>query len=468
MLRVAEAVHRTDTGRQREANEDSYLSRAPLFAVADGMGGAQAGEVASRMAVQAFAGVDEEGAAPEELLRRTAEAANREIFELAEDDATHSGMGTTLTAALLHGDEISFGHVGDSRAYVFRGGTLRQITNDHSLVEELRRQGKLTRDQAAEHPQRSVITRALGPEPTVDVDTLTFSARPGDVFLLCSDGLTTMLGDEDVAAILGRAENLQIAARRLVHAANERGGRDNITVVLFRLEAAPAGVVAEGETLIGPSAAAAGLGAGAGESGPGAGTAASEPRPGAGTAASEPGPGAGTASPEAPAAPPRRRRPRRPAPARPPSKRRWPRRLLKGAAALLVVAVVAFGAVIGARQVWFIGTDDSEQLALFRGLPYELPFGVTLYSEEAASDVPLQALPEDRRAAATDHELRSEDDARSLLEDLENAAVTVPRGDGKGGGGGGSGGSSSGTGGGSGSGAGSRGGGGSPSGGGDG
>ena len=170
-------------------------------------------------------------------------------------------MGTTLTAALLHGDEISFGHVGDSRAYVFREGKLKQITNDHSLVEELRRQGKLTRDQAAEHPQRSVITRALGPEPNVDVDTMTFSARPGDVFLLCSDGLTTMLEDEDVAAILARESDLHKAARRLVRAANERGGRDNITVVLIRLEPAEAESGAEGETLIGPSAAAAGLSA---------------------------------------------------------------------------------------------------------------------------------------------------------------------------------------------------------------
>ena len=121
---------------------------------------------------------DEADAAPEELLRRTAQDANREIFDLAQGDSSRSGMGTTLTAALVHGDEISFGHVGDSRAYVFREGKLKQITNDHSLVEELRRQGRLTRDQAAEHPQRSVITRALGPEPQVDVDTMTFSARP--------------------------------------------------------------------------------------------------------------------------------------------------------------------------------------------------------------------------------------------------------------------------------------------------
>lgn len=454
MLQVAEAVQITDTGRQREANEDSYFSRAPLFAVADGMGGAQAGEVASRMAVEAFERVDEETAAPEDLLRRTAQEANREIFELAQGDATHSGMGTTLTAALLHGDEISFGHVGDSRAYVFREGKLRQITNDHSLVEELRRQGKLTRDQAAEHPQRSVITRALGPEPTVDVDTLTFSARPGDVFLLCSDGLTTMLDDEDVATIVARAENLQIAARRLVKAANERGGRDNITAVLFRLE--PVGAAAdEGETLIGPSADQAGFSAEA---------------IAAGVAAS-----GGAAAPEAPTGPPPpRRRPRRPGAVSPAPKRRWPRRVLKGVVTLLAAVLVAFVAVVGVRQVWFVGTDDAERLALFRGLPYELPFGVELYSEQAVSRVPLEALPQERRAVATDHELRSEDDARSLLEDLENAAVTTPGpgGGGSNGGGPGGGAGGSGTGGGSpdggGSGGGSSGGGGGPSGGGNG
>ncbi|MCB0877249.1 MAG: Stp1/IreP family PP2C-type Ser/Thr phosphatase, partial [Solirubrobacterales bacterium] len=216
MLQIAEAVQLTDTGRQREANEDSYFSRAPLFAVADGMGGAQAGEVASRMAVEAFERVDEVSAPPEEVLRHAAEEANREIFELAHRDASRSGMGTTLTAALLHGDEISFGHVGDSRAYVFREGKLKQITNDHSLVEELRRQGKLTRDQAAEHPQRSVITRALGPEPAVDVDTMTFSARPGDVFLLCSDGLTGMVPNEQILEVISLTQEPSEACELLI------------------------------------------------------------------------------------------------------------------------------------------------------------------------------------------------------------------------------------------------------------
>jgi protein phosphatase len=421
MLQIAEAVQLTDTGRQREANEDSYFSRAPLFAVADGMGGAQAGEVASRMAVEAFERLDESTSAPEELLRRTAQEANREIFDLAQGDSSRSGMGTTLTAALLHGDEISFGHVGDSRAYVFREGKLKQITNDHSLVEELRRQGKLTRDQAAEHPQRSVITRALGPEPNVDVDTMTFSARPGDVFLLCSDGLTTMLDDEDVAAILDREDNLTMAARRLIRAANDRGGRDNITVVLFRLETADAGAISEGETLVGPSAAAAGLSAEAVRAGVASTGGAAAPARGA---------------PPAPS----RRTPRRPGAVSPAPKRRWPRRIAKGLAAVVVIAAIAFAAVLGARQVWFVGTDDAEQLALFRGLPYDLPFGIELYSEQEATDVSLAALPETRREVATNHELRSQDDARSLLEDLENAAATAPPAGGGTGGGTGNGG----------------------------
>ena len=182
MLRITEAVQLTDTGRQREANEDSLFLGPPLFAVADGMGGAQAGEVASHLAVEAFSAADPDSAPPEELLRTTIEAANRSIYELAQGDSSRSGMGTTLTAALLRGEEISFGHVGDSRAYVFRDGQLKQITNDHSLVEELRRQGRLSREQAADHPQRSVITRALGPEPDVEVDTMTFRGRDGDVY----------------------------------------------------------------------------------------------------------------------------------------------------------------------------------------------------------------------------------------------------------------------------------------------
>lgn len=396
MLRVVQASHRTDTGRQREANEDSYFARAPVFAVADGMGGAQAGEVASRIAVEAFEPELADGAAPEGYLRETAQRANREIFELAQGDTSRSGMGTTLTAAVVAGDEVSFGHVGDSRAYLFRNGELSQLTNDHSLVEELRRQGKLTRDQAAEHPQRSVITRALGPEPDVAVDTMTVRGRSGDVFVLCSDGLTTMLSDDEVTATLAAHSDLDEAARRLVRAANDRGGRDNITVVLFRLEDPERGEDHSGEedaTLVGISAAEAGLT-------PESIREAQLAERRVGTRETPVGVPTGAVSP----------RPR------------WRGRALKATIGLLVVAALLAAAVYGARQVWFLGADEAGRVTLYRGLPYELPLGLDLYSESFSSPVRVESLPEDRREAATDHELRSRDDAVDLLFDLQRAA----------------------------------------------
>src|SRR5690242_7520784 len=236
-LRIAEEAVRTDTGRQRNANEDSYFTKAPLFVVADGMGGAQAGEVASKAAVESFTG-ELPQAPPERLLEETITGANRTIHELARKDPSLAGMGTTTTAALvdLESEEVAIGHVGDSRAYRLRGGKFEQLTRDHSLVEEMRRKGQLTDAQAEDHPQRSIITRALGPEPEVEVDLQTVPAQAGDVFLICSDGLTTMLDDAKIAHILTRATSLQNAVRALVDEANRAGGRDNITVVAFRLE----------------------------------------------------------------------------------------------------------------------------------------------------------------------------------------------------------------------------------------
>ena len=180
MLRVAEQAYRTDTGRQRNANEDAYLARPPLFAVADGMGGAQAGEVAAQLATESFEAVERGEEPPEAYLRAIAKTANARIHRLAQSDSERSGMGTTLTAALVEGEEVGLAHVGDSRAYLLRDGELRLLTSDHSLVEELRRQGRLTDEQAEGHPQRSIITRALGPERHVEVDTMTYRARPGD------------------------------------------------------------------------------------------------------------------------------------------------------------------------------------------------------------------------------------------------------------------------------------------------
>jgi len=170
MLRAAETVAKTDTGLQRRDNEDSAYARSPVFVVADGMGGAQAGEVASRIAVETFEqGLPEDGS-PEERLASRAREANKRIHELSRTEPERAGMGTTLTAAYVDRDDLSIAHVGDSRAYLFRDGALERLTQDHSLVDELVRRGKLTEEQAAEHPQRSIITRALGPEADVAVE----------------------------------------------------------------------------------------------------------------------------------------------------------------------------------------------------------------------------------------------------------------------------------------------------------
>src|ERR1700761_5153220 len=202
MLRVAEHYSGSDTGRQRRANEDALMVRSPLFVVADGMGGAQAGEVASKLAVEAFQGGLPDGGEPELDLKHLAQAANARIHELSHANAEQAGMGTTLTAVYVGEREVPIAHVGDSRAYCLRDGQLLRLTDDHSLVDELLRQGRLTPEEAIEHPQRSVITRALGPEGIVEVDTRSFQARDGDVYLLCSDGLTTMIGEDEIAATL--------------------------------------------------------------------------------------------------------------------------------------------------------------------------------------------------------------------------------------------------------------------------
>jgi len=396
-LRVSEQAYRTDTGRQRTANEDSYYAEAPVFAVADGMGGAQAGEVASRIAAESFEPAVRGSEAPEAYLRSIAEAANERINSLAQHDSSRSGMGTTLTAAIVEGDEVSFAHVGDSRAYLWRDGELRLLTSDHSLVEELRRQGRISDEQAEDHPQRSIITRALGPEASVDVDTLTFSARPDDVFLLCSDGLTTMVKDEGIASVLSSAASLSDAVTQLVAAANEAGGRDNITVVAFRLEEGEAVAAADdGATLIGPSAEEAGL---------------TSERVRAAAASRERRAGAERRAPSA--------EPRRP----------W-RTALKTLAVLLVIGAVITGAYLGIRQVYFLGIDEGGRVTLYRGLPYDLPLGIELYTEVQSSPVQARSIPEDRRDSLTNHELRSRDDAISLLDDLEAAAVTPATGTG--------------------------------------
>ena len=225
----------THPGRKRRHNEDAYVVEPPMFAVADGMGGAKAGEVASGLAAAALKETGADGSG-EERVAQLIQEANRRVFRRASEDREASGMGTTMTVALVEDGTVVFGHVGDSRAYLIRGGSIEQLTDDHSLVAELVRSGRLTPEEAEAHPQRSVITRAVGTEPDVDVDTFTVEPEDGDLFLICSDGLTDMVDDGTIIdAIERHRDDLDEAAKALVGAANRVGGEDNITVLLVEV-----------------------------------------------------------------------------------------------------------------------------------------------------------------------------------------------------------------------------------------
>ena len=221
-------------GRKRRRNEDAWVCHPPLFAVADGMGGARGGEIASRVAATALGeSVDGSGEARVVAL---IQQANRQVYDRAREDSDAAGMGTTITVALVEDDRVSFGHVGDSRAYLIRDRSVDQLTEDHSLVAELVRTGRLSPEEAESHPQRSVITRALGTDPDVDVDSFSVEAKPGDVFLICSDGLTAMVDDDTILDVVeGDRADLDAAAKELIAAANRNGGEDNITVVFFEV-----------------------------------------------------------------------------------------------------------------------------------------------------------------------------------------------------------------------------------------
>jgi PPM family protein phosphatase len=225
----------TDTGRKRRRNEDAYVCEPPLFAIADGMGGAQAGEVASRLAAAAVREIGA-GAGGEERIFELIQEANRRVYDRSSSDPNTSGMGTTMTVALVADGAVAFGHVGDSRAYLIRDGQMEQLTEDHSLVNELLKTGKLSPEEAETHPQRSVITRAVGTDPDVDVDTFTVSVQTGDLFLLCSDGLTDIVSEDDILGVVERNRgDIERALRTLVKQANRGGGEDNITVVAFEI-----------------------------------------------------------------------------------------------------------------------------------------------------------------------------------------------------------------------------------------
>jgi PPM family protein phosphatase len=409
-LRVVEQAGRTDVGRQRSANEDALIVAPPFYAVADGMGGAKAGEVASATAVEVFQGEADSDEPAEAQLVRILREANRRIYDLAASNEAHRGMGTTLTAAKVMGDEVSLAHVGDSRAYRLRGDVLEQLTKDHSLVAELERTGQITPEAAEHHPQRSIITRALGPEPDVQVDTYTLAGREGDLFLICSDGLTSMISDEELSSILRSSSSLDEAADSLVRAANQSGGKDNITVVLFRLGGGD-GPPADDATIAGQITADEVQAAQDQPTDPG-----SKPDTVFGGALADAAPDATIVAPPE----------RRPAPGARPPRRRRPRvrTVVKTLVVLAILAGVVGGLYALSRQVYFLGTNDAGLVTLYKGIPYELPFGIDLYEEDYASGVPARAIPDTRRRRVLDHEWRGRDDAVDLLRALERGQLS--------------------------------------------
>ncbi|MEW6473965.1 MAG: Stp1/IreP family PP2C-type Ser/Thr phosphatase [Actinomycetota bacterium] len=367
-MRFAEG-YRTDVGRGRPENEDNLLvdREHGLYAVADGMGGHRAGEVASATAIETL----KEAYLGGRQLDEAVAAANAAVFAKGADDASMRGMGTTLTAIALEGEATALlGHVGDSRAYLMRGGSVTQVTDDHSLVEQLVREGRLTPEEAQNHPQRAIITRALGIDAEVEVDTYRIDLRPGDRLLICSDGLTNMLSDDTIAATLRRHADPQQAADTLVDMANQAGGDDNITVVI--LDALSDG---------GGGATAAPQGAQAQEAGP-------EP------ATAEP--------PDAPVG----------------GRRGGVRSLLLWGLPIVAVIGIAVGAVGWyARRTYYVGLSG-DRVTLFKGVPGGLLGWEPTIDRQTELTV-ANLTPADRADLESGHRFASKADADRFLERLQ-------------------------------------------------
>ena len=341
---------RSDIGRMRQRNEDAYLVKDGLFVVADGMGGHRGGDVASTLAVQTI----ESGASAKVTLQELVgeiQKANRAVLERGEADRDLRGMGTTITAVIAEDAKVHVAHVGDSRAYLLREGSLQQLTEDHTLVQRMVREGRLTEDEAAHHPQRSVLTRALGVDDDIPVDELSLDVHAGDRLLVCSDGLTSMVDRERIQKILEDERDPQAACDRLIDAANKAGGDDNITAIVLDFEEGSgesSGVVASE----------------AGSSDNGATAVSTEGRSSeAATAAGLPedGQSATRSVPVVKEAGGPEERPRRP-------RKRWRRVALW----VGVVVVVIVAALIGARAYighqWYVG-DENGKVAIYNGIP---------------------------------------------------------------------------------------------------
>ncbi|RKD34366.1 Stp1/IreP family PP2C-type Ser/Thr phosphatase [Thermohalobacter berrensis] len=238
----------TDVGEIRKINQDSFfysdLDQFPLFVVADGMGGHNAGEVASRRAVEIVKKIFYDNKEKllnndievSEFIKNTLKKANLIVYEEAQKKEECYGMGTTVTMAYIYDNRLFIGHIGDSRAYLFRNNELIQLTQDHSLVAELVRKGSITKEEAINHPQKNIITRALGTEEDIEIDIISKDLIENDIILLCTDGLTNMVSEERIKEILLLNKNLQDACDELTKTANDLGGFDNTTVMLIGIE----------------------------------------------------------------------------------------------------------------------------------------------------------------------------------------------------------------------------------------
>ena len=328
----------TDIGRAREHNEDAYLAEEPLFAVADGMGGHRGGDVASNMAVETLRHAQGAGHRSWPQLLEKFREANRRVLERGGQDIELRGMGTTLTAVHLSGSEARIAHVGDSRAYLLRDGALHLLTEDHTLVQRMVREGRLSREGARHHPQRSILTRALGVEEDMPIDEVTLPLRDGDRMLLCTDGLTGMLSEDSIRDILLGEPEGQDACKKLIDEANRAGGDDNITAIVLDLD-----------------------------------TEAEEP-----SSSSE-----RTVAHEAPRAAPSREGPK---PVGQFSSIRWSRASLwaGGLAATLLIAFI--GLRVYANHQWYVGTADG-QVAIYNGIPTKVA-GLSLSHVEEVTELP--------------------------------------------------------------------------------
>jgi serine/threonine protein phosphatase PrpC len=379
MSRLAQVASLTDTGRRRRHNEDAYVCEPPLFAVADGMGGAQAGELASTLAAAALRDEGSRGGG-EERVDELIQQANRRVYERQTQDSSATGMGTTMTVALVEDGHVAIGHVGDSRAYLIRDRRLEQLTEDHSLVAELVRSGKLSPEEAEGHPQRSVITRALGTDPDVDVDTFSVETKPGDLFLLCSDGLTAMVDDETILREVERSRgDLTAASKALVKAANKGGGDDNITVVFFE------------------------IGAG-GETGDTARMVTLPPIEGDDEATLDEHDGVPAVRVEEPA------RPR---------ERHTGRGVLFALLALVLLVGICGLAAWGLWRSHFVGAEPDGHVAVYQGVPWNIVGNVKLYRAVYVSPLLTAQLSQSERKKLFDHTLRSDDSARAAVRRYE-------------------------------------------------